>query len=164
MVDKKFINDCISSGKVVGKPKSRKLTSIDVIAIENAMRFNDTKAKKIIRKVLKSKPVFYRVANNTTEQGLWYDFKGEFTGLIHEELSFCSNNELPMPFDPSIVGWLSTTDTMSDLYNWFSRDDLTSLKKYGFEAVAYEATEYREHQGHWIIKQSSSVLKGPVKL
>lgn len=29
------------------------------------------------------KKVFYRVANTENEQGLWYDFKGKFTGLIH---------------------------------------------------------------------------------
>ena len=28
---------------------------------------------------------FYRVANTETEQGLWYDFKGQFTGLIHSK-------------------------------------------------------------------------------
>ena len=29
---------------------------------------------------------FYRVSNVETQQGLWYNFNGEFTGLIHNEL------------------------------------------------------------------------------
>ena len=28
------------------------------------------------------KKLFYRVANNKTQQGLWYDFNGKFTGFI----------------------------------------------------------------------------------
>ena len=67
------------------------------------------------------KKVFYRVANTETEQGLWYDFKGQFTGLIHSKFDFCMNTKLPMPFDPNIVGWLSATDTLEDLFNWFSK-------------------------------------------
>lgn len=30
------------------------------------------------------KKMFFRVCNPETEQGLWYDFKGNFTGFIHE--------------------------------------------------------------------------------
>jgi hypothetical protein len=28
------------------------------------------------------KKSFYRVANHETQQGLWYDFQGNFTGLM----------------------------------------------------------------------------------
>ena len=44
--------------------------------------------------------LFYRVANKETNQGLWYDQKGNFTGLIHGRFDFCENTNLPMPFDP----------------------------------------------------------------
>lgn len=36
--------------------------------------------------------LFYRVCNHETEQGLWYSFNGNFTGLIHNEFNFCKNN------------------------------------------------------------------------
>ena len=49
------------------------------------------------------KKIFYRVANNQTEQGLWYDFAGNFTGLIHSKFDFCLNTKLPMPFDKEIT-------------------------------------------------------------
>lgn len=112
---------------------------------------------------MKSK-LFYRVANTQTEQGLWYDFKGNFTGLIHGKLNFCKNNELPMPFDPEIVGWLSATETLDDLFNWFSESDILELEKHGYSIVLYEATEYRFYNNHWIIKQDSSTLKECVSL
>lgn len=47
---------------------------------------------------------FYRVCNVETKQGLWYDQKGEFTGLIHTEFNFCTNSNLPMPYDENIRG------------------------------------------------------------
>jgi hypothetical protein len=58
---------------------------------------------------------FYRVCNPKTEQGLWYDFKGKFTGLIHDEFNFCSNSSLAMPFDEELIGWLSATDSLDEL-------------------------------------------------
>jgi hypothetical protein len=39
---------------------------------------------------------FYRVCNNDSLQGLWYNYDGTFTGLIHNEFNFCVNNELKM--------------------------------------------------------------------
>ena len=91
---------------------------------------------------------FYRVANNKTQQGLWYDFEGNFTGNIHNKFKFCKNNKLPMPYDESIKGWLSATDTLDDLYNWFTKEDIIKLSDSGYSVVIYEATEYRYYNGH----------------
>lgn len=110
------------------------------------------------------KKLFYRVANNKTQQGLWYNFAGGFTGLIHEKFDFCMNTKLPMPYDKNIVGWLSATDTLEDLFNWFSRDDIEKLEQYGYRITTYEAAEYKFHNNHWIIKQDSSMLKEFVEL
>lgn len=101
---------------------------------------------------------FYRVGNVKTEQGLWYDFEGNFTGLIHNEFNFCMNNKLQMPFDENIVGWLSAVDELNDLFNWFSREDLCKLKEFGYEVLLYVAKDYKIHQNHWVIKQDSSHL------
>lgn len=62
-----------------------------------------------------SKNKFYRVCHKETLQGLWYDYKGQFTGLIHNDFNFCANKDLEMDFDPEIVGWLSATDTLENL-------------------------------------------------
>lgn len=101
---------------------------------------------------------FFRVANSKTQQGLWYDFKGNFTGLIHGKFSFCKNSKLPMPFDKEVVGWLSATETLEELYNWFDEEDILNLIEYGYSIAIYEATEYKYHNNHWLIKQDSSEL------
>lgn len=108
--------------------------------------------------------LFYRLANNQTEQGLWYDFEGEFTGAIHDEFNFCMNTKLPMPYDKNIVGWLSATMTLDDLFKWFSRDDIGKLEKYGYRVAVYKASEYKFYNGHWLIKQDSSRLKERITL
>ena len=42
---------------------------------------------------------FYRVCNTKTRQGLWYNQKGEFTGLIHNKFNFCQNSKLEIYFN-----------------------------------------------------------------
>lgn len=59
---------------------------------------------------------FYRVNHHLTRQGLWYDYNGEFTGLIHNDFTFCKNTALPMDFDPAIVGFVSVVETLEQLY------------------------------------------------
>lgn len=108
--------------------------------------------------------LFYRVSNIHTEQGLWYDFKGNFTGLIHTEFNFCSNNELPMPYDQNVAGWLSATETFEELLYWFSEKDILELQKHGYSVSIYEATEYRMYENHWLIKQDSSKFKETITL
>jgi len=102
--------------------------------------------------------IFFRVANNQTEQGLWYDFKGNFTGLIHSKFDFCLNTKLPMPFDKEIIGWLSTTDSLEDLFNWFTKEDILKLEEHGYLIAVYEAVEHRVHQNHHVIKQENSIF------
>ena len=103
--------------------------------------------------------IFYRVGNLETEQGLWYDVNGKFTGLIHDKYDFCTNSELPMPFDPDVVGWLSATDKLETLFFWFTKEDIAQLEEHDYNILVYEATEYREYENHWLIKQDTSVVK-----
>lgn len=101
---------------------------------------------------------FYRVANTETNQGLWYDAKGNFTGLIHSKFKFCSNAKLQMPYDENIVGYLSTTDKLDDLFNWFTKDDIIKLEKYGYYITVFESNDYKEYENHWVIKQDSAEI------
>jgi hypothetical protein len=102
--------------------------------------------------------LFYRIANHETQQGLWYDFKGNFTGLIHAKFNFCTNSKLLMPYDLNIIGWLSATETLEELFQWFTQKDIEELEKHGYTIALYEASEYKFHNNHWIIKQDSSKL------
>lgn len=99
---------------------------------------------------------FYILSNIETEQGLWYDFKGNFTGIIQTKFTFCKNNDLPMPFDQNIVGWLSATETLEELYNWFTIEDIEKLENFGFCISIYETDDYKYYNNHWIINQKTS--------
>lgn len=103
--------------------------------------------------------IFFRIADNKTRQGLWYDYQGKFTGLIHGKYNFCGASKLPMPYDPRLIGWLSTTDKLETLFLWFTKDEIKRLEQSGYELSVYEATEYMEYENHWVIKQDSSRLK-----
>ena len=81
-----------------------------------------------------------------------------FTGLIHDKFDFCTSNQLQMPFDPEIVGWLSATETIDELFNWFNKKDIEKLEKHGYSITLYAASEYKYHNNHWVIKQNNSRL------
>lgn len=101
---------------------------------------------------------FYRVSNLQTHQGLWYDINGKFTGLIHNKFNFCLNNQLPMPFDPEVVGYLSATTTLKDLFLWFTEEDILNLQNYGYSISVYESSDYKFLHNHWLISQANSKL------
>ena len=61
-----------------------------------------------------------------------------------------------MPYDPNIVGWLSATESLDELFNWVTKNDIEALEKYGYTIALYEASEYKYHNNHWIIKQDNS--------
>lgn len=103
--------------------------------------------------------LFYRVANIKTKQGLWYDSNGEFTGLIHNEFNFCQNKDLRMPFDMDLVGWLSATDSLEDLFNWFPKKDIEKLEQHGWYITVYEADDFKEYKNHLVISQETSKVK-----
>lgn len=109
---------------------------------------------------------FYRVCKKETLQGLWYDYTGNFTGLIHNELNFCVNYQLKMDFDPELVGWLSATETLEDLFNWFSKEDIIVLQKHGWFIHVFETNDFKHYEkfNHTIIKQETSVLTKIIEL
>lgn len=109
---------------------------------------------------------FYRVCNPETQQGLWYDFNGEFTGLIHDQFNFCTNNELRMDFDPELQGYLSATDSLDTLFNWFTKEDILKLQDHGYYIHVYETEDFKfyERFQHQIISQHNSKIVKQIKL
>ncbi len=97
-------------------------------------------------------------------QGLWYSIGGVFINRIQQEFSFCKASSMSMEFDPEMVGWLSATESLEVLFQWFSREEILKLQESGFRVVIFEATEYRQYNGHWLIKQGSSVIAETVVL
>ena len=109
---------------------------------------------------------FYRVNHEQTKQGLWYKFEGEFSGLIHSEFKFCTNNELRMDFDEELIGWLSATDSLESLYQWFTKKDIIELQKHGWYIHEFEVEEYKFYDKfqHFIINQETSKIKNKIEL
>jgi len=104
--------------------------------------------------------LFYRVCNSVTEQGLWYNPRGTFAGLIHNMFDFCKNKDLKMDFDPELIGWLSATDSLSELFGWFPIEDIKKLQKFGWHLHVYNAKDYRFYDRfqHFVINQNTSTL------
>lgn len=118
-------------------------------------------------KIIKNKnmtKLYYRVSNKETQQGLWYDSKGNFTGMIHNEFSFCMNTNLQMPFDSDLVGWLSATDSLEDLFKWFSKEDIEKLENHGWFITVYEAEKVKQYKNHLVIFQETSKIKERIYL
>ena len=107
---------------------------------------------------------YYRVANEVTKQGLWYNSEGVFTGLIHNKFNFCKHKDLPMDFDPDLVGWLSATDSLTELFNWFPESDIKKLQEFGYAITVYETPIVKEYHNHLVICQKSSIVINTIKL
>lgn len=98
----------------------------------------------------------YRVANHANQNGLWYNQSGEFINDIQKfELL---NKDLPMDFDPSIVGWLSATDNLPELDRWFPVEDRELLSLAGYGTYEYEVSDFRQVDGH-VVFQKSAVIQ-----
>ena len=107
----------------------------------------------------KMKRDFYRVGNIESEQGLWYDMAGNFTGLIHNKYNFCKNAALQMPFDEKLQGYLSVVPDLIDLFEWFSIGDIKRLEEFGYRCMRYSAIDYKWHNNHWLINKNTSKLE-----
>lgn len=104
--------------------------------------------------------IFYRISNLESQQGLWYDFKGNFTGLIHTKFDFCANSQLRMDFDETLRGYLSATEAIDTLYNWFTKEEILKLQDNGYFIHEFESKDYWFYEPfkHWVIHQDSSIL------
>lgn len=101
---------------------------------------------------------FYRVCDLNSMQGLWYDYNGQFTGLIHNKFNFCTNSELKMDFDQEIVGWLSAVEELDHLWQWFTKDDVKKLQEHNYNIFQFECDEHKfyERFQHIIINQAKA--------
>ena len=101
---------------------------------------------------------FYRVSNEETQQGLWYDFTGTFTGNIHHKFDFCKHRDLAMDFDEELVGFISAVPSLDELYTWFPKEDIIKLQEHGYYIHVFESDDHKfyERFQHTVIKQSTS--------
>lgn len=125
--------------------------------------FNENMRSKIADELYeelrkKEEKVFYRVCNENTLRGLWYDYNGKFTGIIHEDFNFCKHKDLQMEYDPELVGWLSATDTLDKLFEWFPPSDILRLQQEGWFLHKFVATDFKFYDRfqHLVINQETS--------
>ena len=76
----------------------------------------------------------FRVEHPDTNTCLWYNSNGEFINNIKKDnqLSKFTCNQLPMDIDENIKGWFSGTETVQDLFKWFSPEEMLVLQSKGF--------------------------------
>lgn len=146
------------SKKVLGDKIPRKLYANVYLDDRAGLNHVYNDLRRLLNNLELKPKTFYRVCNEQTGQGLWYGYKGNFTGLIHDKFSFCKNRELEMDFDSELVGWLSATESLEDLYNWFTVEDIEELQKYGWYVYKYETYDYKFYEKfqHYIINQVTS--------
>lgn len=65
-----------------------------------------------------------------------------------------------MDFDEELVGYLSATESLDTLYEWFPKDDIVKLQKHGYFIHVYETDDHKFYQRfqHQVISQSKSKL------
>lgn len=109
--------------------------------------------------------LFYRVGVETQE-GLWYNRDGKFTGLIHTKFSWCNASNLHMPFEKQLIGYLSVADSLQHLYQWFSKEELLKLQEMDFKIYEYRATDYKFYDlyQHNVINEKTSIINNLIIL
>ena len=106
------------------------------------------------------KRIFYRVGT-TDQSGMWYDNKGKFHGAMNSPaFKMLKCNKVEMPFCKETVGYLSAAESIEELENWFTKEDMKILEPLGFKILHYEVTDYKWHKvnNHWLINKKSSKL------
>lgn len=71
-----------------------------------------------------------------------------------------------MPFDEELVGYLSATDTLNNLWNWFTQEDITKLEEHGYYIHVFETDDYKWYDKfqHWVISQANSKITNKILL
>lgn len=65
-----------------------------------------------------------------------------------------------MDFDEEIKGYISATDSLENLWNWFTREDILKLQEFGWFIHIYETDDYKFYEKfqHPIISQTNSLI------
>ena len=109
--------------------------------------------------------LFYRIGVDT-EEGLWYNKSGEFTGLIYREYNWIGASQLIMPFEQELVGFISVANSLEHLYQWFTKDEILKLQNIGFSIYEYYSEDFKFYDlyKHNVINQNSNKIISTIKL
>lgn len=94
----------------------------------------------------------FRIENPNTHAGMWYNRHGEFDPVIQELCPHSRMKELPMPYDERHYKdgfkWFSAADSIENLMEWFSEDDIDRLICNGYKLYRMEISMFQilEHE------------------
>ena len=101
----------------------------------------------------------FRVENPETMVGLWYNERGEKTDFILT-IPNAQSAAMPMEFDAAVKDggdWFSACDSLEDMRNWFSVQDVSALHEIGYKLYRLEVPNYRTTNGHAILLRESAI-------
>ncbi len=103
-------------------------------------------------------PTLYRVENQLTMIGLWYNAEGEKTDFIKSVPgALCA--DVPMEFDPDFTGgWYSAGESVEQMSSWFSAQDVAKLTQVGYELFEIQVPEYRVRNGHALFRREGALF------
>lgn len=113
----------------------------------------------------------FRVENQTSMQGLWYDTNGNFRPLV-TRLADGKARDMPMDMDPTYgLGgrrWYSACESIPALSCVFSLDDVIELEGLGYSLYRFEVSGFRTNDWHALfaredVQQQSKVDIGLLK-
>lgn len=103
-------------------------------------------------------PTLYRVENQVTMGGLWYNEAVEKTDFI-KTIPNAMNRDLPMDFDPTFAGgWYSAGESIPQMRNWFSANDMMELEKAGYHLYKIDVKDYRRVPGHVLFRREGAIF------
>lgn len=93
--------------------------------------------------------------NGKNGDSVWYKKDGTPRADFRERFPWFHNVNMPMPFDPDHVGYVSVVENIEDLMDWCNESDITEFEKQGYSITIYETDNYKEHKNHMVAKKDS---------
>lgn len=108
--------------------------------------------------------LFFRV-HHPDNLGLWYNKDGIFTKEIEKYGIACADLEMDKN-EEYAGGYLSCTDSLDNLFNWFTRQEIQKLEEAGYRTCVFKAEEHKFHDKykHFLFKQEGSILVAEIQL
>lgn len=91
----------------------------------------------------------YRIENQETNHGMWYDKNGNYNPFI-ERLTDGKSASLPMDYDERYgdggVRWYSGCSDIETMQHWFSDQDAKELSINGYKLYIFETAVAKEEE------------------
>ncbi len=111
----------------------------------------------------------WRIENQSTFTGLWYNKAGIKTDFLRTNLTNAKCRDMPMDYDHSTyqdggLQWISATDCIPDMRHWLSQQDALEMLKQGYHVYEFEVEKYRKAYNHAIFAREHVISQRIVDL